>query len=104
MFGFGRGRFPFFLPLIVLAAFVGFGLLGSAGAALGFALFFPLKLLFFMFLFGTFFRFARGGRPWGGRGGRRPWDPPAAPTQDERERAEAERQAREEVDRLFPNL
>ena len=76
MFGFGRGRFPFLIPLVVLAAIVGYSLIGSAGAALGFVLLFPLKLLFFMFLFGMFFRFARGGAPWGGGGRRGSWDPP----------------------------
>ena len=104
MFGFGRGRFPFLIPLVVLAAIVGYSLIGSAGAAFGFVLLFPLKLLFFMFLFGMFFRFARGGAPWGGGGRRGSWDPPRAPTKEERERAEAQRQAREEVDRLFPDL
>lgn len=110
MFGFGRGRFPFILPLVVLAAFVGFALAGPVGSALGFASFLlllPLKLLVFMFLFGAFFRFARGGAPWGGRGGRGrggPWAPPREPTREERERAEAHRRAKEEVDTLFPDL
>ena len=100
MFGFGRGRIPFLFPLVVLLAIVGFGLLGPAGAALGFVLFLPLKLFFLMFLFGMFFRFRA---PWGrGRGG--PWGPPREPTEEERERAEARRQAKEEVDTLFPDL
>ena len=104
MFLFRRGRFPFILPFVFLFAAVGFALMGSTGAALGFLLFLPFKFLLFMFFFGMFFRFARGGAPWSGgdRGG--PWAPPRAPTREERERAEAHRQAKEEVDRLFPDL
>lgn len=101
MFGFGRGRIPFLLPFVFLLAIVGVGLLGPAGAALGFVLFLPLKLFFLMFLFGMFFRF-RG--PWGARGRGGPWGPPREPTEEERERAEAQRQAKEEVDSLFPDL
>ncbi|MDJ0771673.1 MAG: hypothetical protein QNJ12_23000 [Ilumatobacter sp.] len=108
MFGFGRGRGPFGFPLfflfVVLLAIVGFAVMGPAGAALGFLLFLPLKLFFFMFLFGIFFRFARGGAPWGGRRRGGPWAPPREPTREERERAEAERRAKEEVDSLFPDL
>ena len=104
MFMFGRGRFPFVLPFGVLLAIVGFGLIGQAGAALGFVLFLPFKLLFFMFLFGMFFRFAGGGAPWGGRRRGDSWPPPREPTEEERERAEARRLAKEEVDRLFPDL
>ena len=111
MFRFGRGRgpvaFPFFLPFAFLLALVGFALIGPAGAALGFVgflLFLPLKLFFFMFLFGMFFRFVRGGAPWGGGGRGSTWAPPREPTREERERAEAERQAKEEVDSLFPDL
>lgn len=104
MFRFGRGRVPFLLPFVVLLAVVGFALAGPAGTALGFLLFLPLKLLVFMFLFGMFFRVARGGRPWGGQGRGGSWAPPREPTREERERAEAQRQAKEEVDSLFPDL
>ena len=104
MFRFGWGRVPFVLPLVFLFAAVGLALMGSSGAALGFLLFLPFKFLLFMFFFGMFFRFARGGAPWGGPRGSGPWAPPSAPTQEERERAEAQRQAKEEVDRLFPDL
>ena len=102
MFRFGRGRFPVFIPFLFLFVFIGFALMGPVGAGLGFLLFLPFKLFFFMFLFGMFFRLARGGGPWGGRGG--PWAPPREPTREERERAEAERRAKEEVDSLFPDL
>ena len=111
MFRFGRGRvpvaIPFLLPFVLLLALVGFGLMGPAGGAFGlllFLLFLPLKLFFFMLLVGMFFRFARGGSSWGGRGRGGPWAPPREPTQEERERAEAERRAKEEVDSLFPDL
>lgn len=107
MFGFGRGRVPFVFPLFILLAIVGVSVLGSAGGAPGFLLFLPLlavKMFFFLFLFGVMLRFVRGGTPWGGSGRRGPWGPPREPTEEERERAEAERLAREEVDALFPDL
>lgn len=102
MFRFGWGRFPIF-PFALLFAIVAFGLVGPAGAALGFLLFFPLKLLFVFFAVGMMLRIAGGGSPWGRPDRRGRWAPPE-PTKEELERAEAQRLAREEVDRLFPDL
>lgn len=114
MFGPFR-RFP--LRGLALVA-IGFLLAGAlaggspaSGAAAGFGLLFALPLLMFkmfflFFIFGSFFRFAGGGRGWdrgaydrnSGRSTEQPRDVEAE--QDRRSWEESLRQAREEVQRL----
>ena len=108
-----RRRFPFFYGLPFFAAgLIAASLLGSAGAALGLLLFLPLlafKFMFMFFIFGAFMRMFAGGfarrGPYGGH-----WhhhrdrtEPRREPTQEERDWAEARRQAREEIEDLFPD-
>jgi hypothetical protein len=111
MFGFRRGGFPLFIPLLIAVAF-GYMLAGGVGSVVGALLFLPLlimKVLFMLFLFGMLFRFAGGG-PWadrrdrtasrstteGGAGG----DPG---NQEGMDWEEAVRAAKREIDRLFPD-
>ena len=112
MFGSTRGGIPFAIPFFFVLGLVAFAFVGSATAAVGAALVFPfllLKVFFLFFLLRMMFGFARGGSPWGGGragrgwGGRR-WAPPTEPTEEDKERAEAKRAAKEEVDSLFPDL
>ncbi len=126
MFGFRRGGFPFFIPLLIAVAF-GYLLAGGVGSAVGALLVLPLlalKLLFMVMMFGMLFRFAAGG-PWGRRwddGGSRhgpPWAdhrprPASRPTSGDeveddvagdhdRDWEEALRAAKREIDKLFPD-
>ena len=109
---FGYRRRPFFPGALVFiaAGFVLASLIGGAGSAAGAILFLPLlalKLMFVFFVFGMLMRFVGGG--WGrggpgsfGRHHRRPVQR-REPTEEEREWARARRDAREEVDELFPD-
>lgn len=115
MFGFRRG-FPFSGLLLFVAGMAVAGLLTGSSTLAGLLLLplLAMKLLFVFFLFGTFVHFVgggfgRGGRPAGppwGRGGP-PWQHSRPerrePTEEEQERARAEREAREEIDDLFPD-
>lgn len=116
MFGPRRG-IPFAGLLLFAGGFALASLAGSAASAAGFVLFLPLlalKVMFVFFIFGTFMRFAGGGmarsRGWNGpmwqRAGderRRPSSPPREPTQEEKDWARAWREARQEIDDLFPD-
>jgi len=118
MFGSRRRGFPF-APFLLIA--VGFGLasvVGSAtGSVAGALLFLPLlalKLMFLFFIFGMMMRFVGGrfGPAHDHRGsylGRRhPRDrrrdaTPVEPTQAEKDWAKARKEARQEIDDLFPD-
>ena len=117
MFGPRRRGVPFAGLLLFAGGFALAGLVSGAGSAIGFLFFLPLlalKVMFMIFIFGTFMRFAGrgfgraggwGGPPWGSREERhrRPSAPPRAPTQDERDWEQARREAKEEIDDLFPD-
>lgn len=116
MFGPRRFGFPFTGLLLFGAGFALASLAGGAATAAGFLLFLPLlflKIMFVFFVFGTFLRFAGGGfgrhrgwggPPWEGSGGRRRQSaPPREPTQEEKDWAQARREAQQEIDDLFPD-
>lgn len=116
MFGFRRRGFPFSGLLLFAAGMAVAGLLTGSGTLAGLLLLplLAMKLLFVFFVFGAFVHlagggFGRGGRPVGppwGRGGppRRGGRPARRePTQEEKDRARAEREAREEINDLFPD-
>lgn len=117
MFGPRRG-FPFAGLLLFAGGFALASIAGSAASAAGALLFLPLlalKLMFVFFIFGTLMRFAGGGlgrsRGWSGRADwsraaderRRASSPPREPTQEEKDWARAWREARQEIDDLFPD-
>lgn len=123
MFGFRRGGFPMFIPLLVAVA-LGYALAsGGVGAVAGAVLFLPLlilKMMFMLFMFSMFFRVVggfAGGGPWGrqwhhhgGRGSEavgesspRQTAEDEAAQEEERDWEEALRRAKREIDKLFPN-
>lgn len=99
-----RRRIPFLIPALVVLGFLAIssgGPLWAAGAV-GAALFLPLlvfKLFFIAFVFGAAMRFVGGG----GFPGPRSQREPEPPTEEELEWEEHLRQARREVDELFPD-
>lgn len=117
MFGTRRRGFPFAGLLLIAMGFALATVVGSAGSAIGALLFLPLlalKLMFFFFIFGMLMRFvggrsgyahhARGSYP----GRRHPFDrrreaAPVEPTQAEKDWAKARKEARQEIDDLFPD-
>lgn len=98
-----RRRIPFLVPALVVLGFLAIssgGPLWVAGAV-GAALFVPLlvfKLFFIAFVFGAAMRFVGGGFP--GPMSRREPEPP---TEEQLEWEEHLREARREVDELFPD-
>ena len=117
MFGTRRRGFPFAPFLLIAAGFALASVVGSAGSAIGALLFLPLlalKLMFFFFIFRMIVGFI--GRRSGYshyRGGsyRSRHDPrdrrrdpaPVEPTQAEKDWAKARKEARQEIDDLFPD-
>lgn len=116
MFGLRRRGFPFSGLLLFAAGMAVAGLLTGSGTFAGLLLLplLAMKLLFVFLLFGAFARFAGGGfgpgnrpvgPPWG-RGGPPQWrgrPERREPTEEEQDRARAEREAREAIDNLFPD-
>ena len=117
MFGTRRRGFPFAPFLLIAAGFALASVVGSAGSAIGALLFLPLlalKLMFVFFIFRMMMRFV------GGRSGYSPQDrgsyrgrhhprdrrrdaAPVEPTQAEKDWAKARKEARQEIDDLFPD-
>ena len=99
-------RLPFFPGAFIFLA-IGFALAnlaGGAGSFIGAIFFLPLlalKITFFFFIFRGLMHFGGSGRRRNNHFGERP-SRNRPPTEEEREWAEAKRQAQEEVDRMFP--
>ena len=99
-------RLPFFPGAFIFIA-IGIALAnlaGGAGSFIGAIFFLPLlalKVIFFFFIFRGLMHFGGRGRPPFSHVGERPSES-RPPTEEEREWAEAKRQAQEEVDRMFP--
>lgn len=118
MFGTRRPGFPVTSFLLIAVGFALASVVGTAGSVLGAVFFLPLlalKFMFFFFMFGMVMR-AFGGRfggpshydrrsSWSRRDPRgRPHDaPPVEPTQAEKDWAQAQEAARQEIEDLFPD-
>ncbi len=117
MFGARRRGFPWAGLLLIVTGFALAIVVGSAGSAVGALLFLPLlalKLMFFFFILGMLMRFIgrrsgysnQGGGSYRGRHHPRDRRRDAArvePTQAEKDWAKARKEAREEIDDLFPD-
>jgi hypothetical protein len=108
MFGYFPRRIPFIIPIAFFLGVMASSALGGIGGV-GFGLFFALPFLLFkiflmMMFFRMFFGFARFGYgPRGSRGDRpRQPKPKPEPTQADEDWASAMKQAKDEVDDLFP--
>ena len=109
MFGYFPRRIPFIIPIAFFLGVMASSALGGIGGV-GFGLFFALPFLLFKILlvgmfFKMFFGFGRRGYgPLGYRGDRQrqPRQPKPEPTQADEDWASAMKQAKEEVDDLFP--
>jgi len=106
MFRYFPRRIPFLIPAVfILGVLASSAIGGLGGLGLGLVFFIPLLLfkMFFAFMFfSMFFGFARNWKGPRAYGPRRPRPERQEPTQEDEDWASAMRQARKEVDDLFP--